>query len=262
MAVTGGAPRYLWKLKIGSRTVVSTKSTGATRNYKWNSKNWADGTRTLSLTVTDSTGRTATVTRRVTVRNSAGPAPLAAGISSPGQNATVSGTANVVMTAGGGTPPYTYALAVDTAQASSQSSSATSRTHAWNTTGVANGPHVLSLTVTDAGGQTATATRNVTVDNQATGSLALAVTSPQAGETVSGTAWVNIWIEAPYGTAPYTFTLSAAGTTVWSESASGTHVTLPWETFRTPDGARTLTVTVRDAEGRSGSASVNVDVQN
>jgi hypothetical protein len=262
MSVSGGDPKYRWVLKIGSRTVVSVKTTKASRNYTWNSADWPDGARTLLLTVTDKAGRTATVTRRVTISNGTGPAPLTAAIASPAQNATISGTASVTMTTGGGTPPYGYSLAVGTTQAFSQPSSATSRTYAWDTTGVADGPHVLSLTVTDAGGQTATVTRNVTVDNQAAGSIGLAVTSPQVGETVSDTTWVNIWIEAPYGTPPYDFTLSAAGAIVWTESASGTHVTLPWETFRTPDGARTLTVTVRDAQGRSGSASVNVNVDN
>src|SRR5712692_8108004 len=114
----------------------------------------------------------------------------------------------------------------------------------WSPT--ANGAYTLGLTVTDAGARTATATRAVTVNNGAGGggggAVALAVTNPGPGQTVSGTTWVTIWLTSP-ATPPFTFTLSAAGTTVWTESASGTFVTLPWETTRTPDGAQTLTVT-------------------
>lgn len=90
----------------------------------------------------------------------------------------------------------------------------------------------------------------------------MALTTPQPGTTVSGTYWVNIWIQAPYGTAPYSFTLSSAGATVWNESSSSTHVTLPWVTTQTPNGPQTLTVTIRDAAGATGSASVNVTVNN
>jgi len=39
-------------------------------------------------------------------------------------------------------------------------------------------------------------------------------------------------------------------------------VTLPWETTRTPNGAQTLTVTVRDSAGATGTATVPVTVQN
>src|SRR2546429_8997241 len=92
-------------------------------------------------------------------------------------------------------------------------------------------------------------------------SLTIALTSPTSGQMVSGTTWASIWITSP-GTAPYAFTLSAAGATVWSESQSATHVTLPWVTTDTPDGPQTLTVTVRDAAGATGAATIPVTVQN
>ena len=87
------------------------------------------------------------------------------------------------------------------------------------------------------------------------------MTNPGAGQTVSGTTWVSIWVTSP-ATPPFTFTLSAAGATVWTESSSNTFVTLPWETPHTPNGAQTLTVTVRDATGATGVATVPVTVQN
>jgi hypothetical protein len=78
---------------------------------------------------------------------------------------------------------------------------------------------------------------------------------------VSGTVWVNIWLEgAAAGTR--SFTLTVGDDTVWSESASSNHVALPWVTTSTPDGSRTLVVAVRDAAGATGTASVTVTVQN
>src|SRR5262249_18038140 len=62
------------------------------------------------------------------------------------------------------------------------------------------------------------------------------------------------------GTNAYTMTVGSA--TVWTESSSSTHVTLPWITTNGPNGPQTLVVSVRDASGNSGSASVSVVVQN
>ena len=106
----------------------------------------------------------------------------------------------------------------------------------------------MSLTVTDTAGASATATRTVTVSNTAGGTLQVSLTSPGAGSTVSGTVWVNVWVQGTAAGAR-AFTMTVDGTTVWSESSTDSHVTLPWVTTSTPNGARTLLVTVRDAAG-------------
>ena len=114
----------------------------------------------------------------------------------------------------------------------------------------------LLRTVTDAGGASATATRAVTVANATGGSFQVFLTSPTAGSTVSGTVWVNIWLEgAAAGTR--TFTMSVGGTTVWTENSTDNHVALPWVTTSTPNGSRTLVVTVRDPANATGTASVS-----
>ena len=127
---------------------------------------------------------------------------------------------------------------------------------------MSNGSHTLGLTVTDAAGASAGATRTVTVSNTTGGgSFGVFLTTPSAGATVSGTVWVNVWVEgAAAGTRA--FTMTVGGTTVWSESSSDNHVALPWVTTNTPNGTRTLVVTVRDAAGATGTASVTVTVQN
>ncbi len=90
------------------------------------------------------------------------------------------------------------------------------------------------------------------------GPLEVFITSPLAGETVSDTEWVILWVEGTRGSSN-TFTLSANGAvvgslTTWSQGP----VTIPW----TPsaNGTNTLTASVRDAAGQTGAVSLQVNV--
>jgi hypothetical protein len=196
----------------------------------------------------------------VTVQNGGGTPPTAS-ITSPAAGATVSGTTAVNMAVSGGAAPYTYRLAIDGTQVFTSTVSATTATYSWNTTSAANGNHTLGLTVTDSTGAASSLTRTVTVSNAAGGTFPIYITAPSAGQTVTGTTWVTIWNDS---TAPGTraYTLSVDGTTVWSESVSGNPVSLPWVTTNTPNGTRTLVVSVRDSANATGTSSVTVTVQN
>jgi len=170
-------------------------------------------------------------------------------------------------TTGGATSTSrTYRLSVDGTVASTQTVSGSSASYAWNTTSVANGSHSLSLTVTDTAGGSATATRSVTVNNvvtppPATGTIKVYVTQPGSGTTVSGTAWVTIWLDnAAAGNK--TYTLTAGGTTVWTETNGDRPATLPWNTALNANGTTTLTVNVKDSSNNTGSGSVSVWVAN
>ena len=69
-----------------------------------------------------------------------------------------------------------------------------------------------------------------------------------------GLVWSDIWVEgAAAGTR--TFTLSIGGTTLATASASGNHVTLPWDSSRVPSGPQVIVATVRDAAGPVGTAT-------
>ncbi|HEV8640231.1 MAG TPA: Ig-like domain-containing protein, partial [Methylomirabilota bacterium] len=212
-------------------------------------------------TVRDATGRTGSSSVSVTVQGGA-PPTLGASFTSPAEGATVNGTTIVGLAASGGTSPYSYALAIDGAQVFTTTTAGTSASYSWDTTASANGTHTLGLTVTDSAGARATAIRTVTMSSGGgTGTLTITLTSPRPGEAVSGINWSNIWVDSP-GTPPFTYTLSVGATTLWTESSSGTHVALPWDTTRVANGAQTLKATVRDAAGRTGSATVDVVVQN
>ena len=258
----GTAP-YAFTLSAAGATVWSESQSATHVTLPWVTSNTPDGPQTLTVTVRDAAGATGTASVNVIVQNGGGspPPPLTAAFTAPASGATVTSPVTITMTASGGAPSYTYALTANGSQIFSQTTTATSTSFTWSPT--ANGTYNLGLTVTDAGARTATATRTVTVNNGggAGGTVSLAVTSPSAGQTVSGTTWVSIWITSA-STPPFTFTLSAAGATAWSESQSATHVTLPWVTTDTPNGPQTLTVTVRDSAGAPGVATVPVTVQN
>jgi hypothetical protein len=259
LVASGGSQPYTYRLTVDGAAAFTTTVAATSTSFSWNTTAAGNGTHTLGLTVTDSTGVSATASRTVTVAN--GGTALAASFTSPAAGASVSGTVGVGLAAAGGTPAYTYRLSVDGVEVFSSTTGAGSTSYAWNTTTVANGSHTLRLTVTDSTGTTAAATRTVTVANAAGGTLQVSLTSPAPGSTVSGTVWVNIWVQgAAAGSKAYTMTVG--GTTVWSESSTDTHVALPWVTTSTPNGARTLVVTVRDAADATGTASVAVTVQN
>jgi hypothetical protein len=248
-----------YTMMVGSATVWTENSTDTHVTLPWITTSTPNGSQTLVVTVRDAAGNTGSGSVTVTVQN--GTSALGAAFSSPAAGATVGGTVSVGLAASGGSPPYTYGLAVDGTPVFATTTGATTASFAWDTTTVANGSHTLSLTVTDAGGASATATRTVAVSNTAGGAFQVFLTSPTAGSTVGGTVWVNIWVQgAAAGTKAYTMTVG--GTTVWNESSTDTHVALPWVTTSTPNGARTLVVTVRDAANASGTASVAVTVQN
>jgi hypothetical protein len=92
--------------------------------------------------------------------------------------------------------------------------------------------------------------------------LRVAITQPRASATVSGTAWVVLWVEGTGGSSNV-FTLSADGRQVGSHTTSARGpVSLPWNTAAVANGAHTLTGTVRDATGKSGTVSISVIVRN
>jgi len=243
---------------------MGTTTTGSAGpiSMPYDTRTVANGSQPLTASVRDAAGNTGSATITLTVNNAGSPPPaLTASFTSPAAGATVSGTVAVGMSASGGTAPYTYTLTID----GSQVASGASASYSWSTTSVADGSHTLGLTVTDGGGRTATASRAVTVSNAAPpppgGTLRVFITSPASGATVSGTVWVNIWVEGA-ATGNNVFTLRAAGTIVGSATDSGAHVTLPWNTPGTPNGATSLSATVQDASGNSGSTSIPVTVGN
>ena len=86
------------------------------------------------------------------------------------------------------------------------------------------------------------------------------ITSPAEGATVSGTLWSDIWAENYVGTSN-TFTLSI-GNTVLATGTATNHATLAWDSRQVAEGPQTLTATVRDSAGHTGTATRAVTIRN
>ena len=93
--------------------------------------------------------------------------------------------------------------------------------------------------------------------------LKVFITQPRNNDTVSGTAWVVIWVEGTSGSSNV-FTLSADGKQVGTPQTTSSRgpVTMPWDTRSVINGTHTLTATVRDAQGNTGTTSITVIVRN
>jgi Matrixin/Divergent InlB B-repeat domain len=262
---TGGTG-YTYRLAVDGATVYS--GTGA--SYAWNTSGLTNAVHTLTATVTDSLGRSATASESVTVANAAAPAPtgaLSVAITQPTAGTTVKGTAWAVVWLTGATGTsntITLTLGGRTV-GSATSATAGPISLPYDSTLAADGAQTLTAAARDAGGKTGTGGVAIVVANGTTSPpapspaptpLSAGFAAPAAGATVSGATTVTM--SAVGGTAPYTYTLALDGTTL----ASGASTSYTWNTTTTTNATHTLTLTARDAAGAAASATRIVTVSN
>jgi|GEM_PF-1050969 len=268
MAASGGTTPYTFRLAVDGATVY----TGTNNAFSWNTATTANGGHTLTATVTDGAGRSATASRAVTVSNSsttppttppASPGTLDLAMTAPKPGTTVSGTGWAVLWLGGTTSTSnTYTLSVGGVEvARTATSSRGPVSLAWDTRRVPNGTQTLLASARDSAGKTGTASVSINVANAGgtssptPGGPAATFTAPAAGATLSGTA--SVTVSASGGTAPYTYTLTVDGAAI-----AGSGPTFSWNTTGAANGGHTLAVTVRDAAGRTATATRAVTVSN
>ena len=195
-------------------------------------------------------------------------------ITSPANGATVTGATTVAASTSGviAGVRLTYHLLVDGREVTTGSSATGQASAAWDSRTVGDGAHTLRVAVTDGfGTQLAFGETTVTVANgggtttppPTTGALGVAVTSPHAGDVVSGTSWVVIWINGGTSGASYAYTLQLDGQTVATTSTTSTGpVSMAWNTKAFLNGTHTLSATVRDNAAKTGSAKLGVLIRN
>lgn len=187
------------------------------------------------------------------------PSPTAT-IAAPTASATVSGTVTVSATAAvaPGTSLARLSILVDGAPIGSGTASPASAS--WDTTGVANGEHVLSALAVDATGAAGRADIRVTVHNEARPpqtSLDVGVSAPADGATIAGPVRLVATATAPAGLA--LLELLVDGVVVASSSSSPLETS--WDASGATPGSHAITAAATDHNGqRAVSAKVSVVV--
>src|SRR5262249_19253079 len=188
-------------------------------------------------------------------------------INSPLNGATVTGTTTMVASIDGVSTrtPLAYRFFLDGTEVAQTVSETSRASVSWDSRRVADGSHTVGVTVSDRFGTILASGINrpvITVANGG-GALGVALTSPHEGDTVTGTSWAVIWVNGGTSGASYTYTLQLDGQTVATASTTSTGpVSTPWNTKAFLNGTHTLSATVRDNAGKTGSAKLGVLIRN
>jgi hypothetical protein len=149
---------------------AGSEDTSAPYTMAWNTTTVVNGTYTLSATARDAAGNTNTSSITVTVNNTVTPpadttAPTVA-FTSPAAGATVVGTVAITADAADNVGVASVAFSLDGILHTTDTTAPYSAT--FISDGVANGAHTWTAVARDAAGNSATATRSITVNNTVT----------------------------------------------------------------------------------------------
>ena len=210
----GGTSPYTFTWSFGD----GATATGPVVNHSYA----APQAYSVTLQVNDSAGHFTNVTRSIVVT----PALTAVlGFSPPlpqaGENVTYTATP------GGGTPTYTYAWTFG----DGTNGTGVQIRHAF----LLPGNYSVNVTIFDAAGHNATATRTVSVTPRLVGNFTYSPTFPVADQTVTFVA------NASGGTAPYTFT--------WSFGDAQNATTAQVDHAYADNGTYSVALTIRDSAG-------------
>ena len=233
-----------------------TPQTVAVSQYQyeidWNTSGLSMGDHSLSALATDWSDQQLTK-MSASVNVDVGPPYPTIALTSPHPNTYVRGTA--LVTAGGttGDAPATVQFAVDgtpigmgTAQPWAAS---------WPTTGLSDGSHTVTATVTDARGKTATDSAQVTVDNTPP---TVAITSPASGSYNTGTLAAQANASDAYGISSVQFALdgSPVGSPVTQPDSPGGYLySAALDISALSTGTHTLTAVATDNAGNVTTSS-------
>jgi hypothetical protein len=226
------------RVNVDAQTLTTLVQSGGTWNVTPSAL--TDGTRTVTAAVTDLAGNQGTASQLLTIDTAPPVITIDGGANALTSDATpdISGTANV---AAGTTVTVTLADQTLTGQVGAGGT--------WSVTAatLADGPHRVVLSVTDAAGNSGSATQTLTVD---TVSPVVTITGGASATTTNLDPTITGTSDAAPGT---TVTISIAGQTMTTLlQANGT-----WNATPTPVGAGSWPVlaSASDPAGNVGSAA-------
>jgi subtilisin family serine protease len=185
--------------------------------------------------------------------------PPVVSVTSPVAGAAVSGTAIVDVSATDNVGVVQVDLYVDGVLFATDTSAPYS--FAWDTTAAANGSHTLLAVAADAAGNSASTTPvTVTVSNipPDTAPPSVAISTPSAGATVSGTTTVAVGATDNVGVVKVDLYVDGA---LFATDTSAPY-SFAWDTKISSNGSHTLQAVATDAAGNAATATVTVTVNN
>jgi len=176
-------------------------------------------------------------------------------ITSPVNNASVSGTVSIQASASDNVGVSVVTFFVDNVSIGTKTTAP--YTASWNTTGVASGNHVIKVTAQDAAGNISSASIQVGINSTSTGDIAapsVTITSPTSASSFNIGDNINVAISASDNTGVAYEKLFVDGVSVGMDYASPYSFTV--STANLSSSTHTITATAYDGYNNSASASV------
>ena len=217
LTATGGTTPYTWAVKACSgacNTGLGFNTSGLLSGKPANA-----GTSAFTFAVTDAKGQTASATLNITIGTAGSPTtpttPTPLSITSPGtlSNGVMSASYSASLAATGGTTPYTWTIKSCSGVCSAGLS--LSSAGVFSGTPANSGTSTYVVGVTDASGQTASASLNLTIAGAGTSTGATYFVSPTGSDSNPCSQ------SSPCATPDHAFNLASAGQTV--QVAAGTY---------------------------------------
>ncbi len=210
----------------------------------------SEGTHTITLTATDSQGKTGQATVTITVENQAPATPV---ISAPADGGSAQLGASVQFQ-GSATDPEDGVLSGDDLVWTSDIDGEIGTGTSFSTTSLSVGEHTITLTATDSDGRTSSASITFTVLAPPTATI----TAPADNSTFAVGSTIDF---EGSGTDAEDGALTGASL-VWNSSIDGDFGTGETVSLATLSaGTHTVTLTATDSDGLTGTATITVVVQ-
>ena len=219
-SATGGSGSYQYQFSrkgpdTGGSSIV-VQAYGASNSWNWATSSVMAGSNTISVSVKDSTGATATVSSAYTLSAST-PPPLSDPLTASPTSATAGTTVTCTSTASGGSGGYQYQFSrsgPDTGGSFVVTQAyGTSNTWNWATTSAMAGSNTIKVTVKDSSGATTTDSTAYTLASATTTGNSYYM-SPSGSDSGSGT------ITSPWATISYASSKLKPGDTLYARGGT------------------------------------------
>ncbi|HSW85415.1 MAG TPA: Ig-like domain-containing protein [Candidatus Saccharimonadales bacterium] len=228
-------------------------------DYIMHTAQYSNGTHTILAKVYDPAGNVGSASGSFIINNtssSSDTTPPTVSITSPTNNATVSGQVPITANASDNVGVSQVTFQVDGTTKSTVTASPYSYT--WDSTVVANGTHTINVIATDAAGNNSNSSITVNVNNGDKTPPVVSITNPTNNATVSGSTSISANASDNVGVTGVTFQIDGATKVVDNASP----YSYSWDTTTITNGAHTITAIASDAAGNTSTNTININVSN